>query len=133
MAVTGTFDWIPVIISISVLCWVSGFDIIYALQDDEFDKQNHLRSVPVWLGRKNALNLSLVLHIVTAVLLFAAGLLGSFKTIYWIGLGIFCVLLFYQHTIVKYNDLRKVNVAFFTLNGIASIVFAVFAITDLFL
>ena len=133
MAVTGAFDWIPVIISISVLCWVSGFDIIYALQDDEFDKQNHLRSIPVWLGRKSALNLSLVLHIITAVLLFSAGLLGTFKTIYWIGLGIFCILLFYQHTIVKYNDLRKVNVAFFTLNGIASIVFAVFAITDLFL
>ena len=133
MAVTGTFDWIPVIISISVLCWVSGFDIIYALQDDEFDKLNHLRSVPVWLGRKNALNLSLVLHIITAILLLSAGLMGSFKTIYWIGLGIFCILLFYQHTIVKYNDLRKVNVAFFTLNGIASIVFAVFAITDLFL
>jgi len=133
MAVTGSFDWIPVLISISVLCWVSGFDIIYALQDDEFDKVNHLRSVPVWLGRKNALNLSLVLHIATALLLFVAGLQGTFKTIYWIGLGIFCVLLFYQHTIVKYNDLRKVNVAFFTLNGIASIVFAVFAITDLFL
>lgn len=133
MAVTGTFDWIPVLISISVLCWVSGFDIIYALQDDEFDRVNHLRSIPVLMGRKNALNLSLALHVVTALLLVAAGWQGSFRTIYWIGLGIFSALLFYQHTIVKYNDLRKVNVAFFTLNGVASIVFSIFAITDLFL
>ena len=131
LAVTGTFDWIPVIISLSVLFWVSGFDIIYALQDDEFDRENHLRSIPVVLGRKKALNLSLVLHIITALLLLAAGFVGEFKTIYWIGLGIFSFLLFYQHTIVKYNDLRRVNVAFFTLNGIASIVFSVFAITDL--
>ena len=133
LAVTGTFDWIPVIISFSVLFWVSGFDIIYALQDDDFDRENHLRSIPVLLGRKKALNLSLVLHIITAFLLIAAGIQGDFKTIYWVGLGIFSMLLFYQHTIVKYNDLRRVNVAFFTLNGIASIVFAIFAITDLIL
>jgi 4-hydroxybenzoate polyprenyltransferase len=133
LAVTGTFDWIPVIISLSVLCWVSGFDIIYALQDDEFDLENHLHSIPVMLGRKKALNLSLVLHILTALLLFMAGFIGDFKTIYWVGLGIFSILLFYQHTIVKYNDLRRVNVAFFTLNGIASVVFSVFAITDLLL
>ncbi len=133
LAVTGTFDWIPVIISLSVLFWVSGFDIIYALQDDDFDRENHLRSLPVLLGRKKALNLSLVLHIFTAFLLVTAGWVGDFTTIYWIGLGIFSVLLFYQHTIVKYNDLRRVNVAFFTLNGIASIVFSLFAITDLFL
>ncbi len=133
LAVTGTFDWIPVIISISVLCWVSGFDIIYALQDDDFDLENHLHSIPVLLGRKKALNLSLVLHILTALLLFTAGFIGDFKSIYWVGLGIFSILLFYQHTIVKYNDLHRVNVAFFTLNGIASVVFSVFAITDLLL
>jgi len=132
LAVTGTFDWIPLIISLAVLFWVSGFDIIYALQDDEFDLENHLHSIPVMLGRKRALNLSLVLHIITALLLLAAGFIGDFKTIYWIGLGIFSFLLFYQHTIVKYNDLHRVNVAFFTLNGIASIVFSLFAITDLF-
>lgn len=131
LAVTGTFDWIPVIISISVLCWVSGFDIIYALQDDEFDLENHLHSIPVMLGRKKALLLSLALHIFTALMLILAGIIGDFKTIYWIGLAIFSILLFYQHTIIKYNDLRRVNVAFFTLNGIASVVFAVFAITDL--
>ncbi len=131
LSVTGKFDCIPVIISFSVLFWVSGFDIIYALQDDEFDRENKLRSIPVMLGRKKALYLSLVLHIITALLLITAGIVGDFKSIYWIGLGLFSILLFYQHTIVKYNDLRRVNMAFFTLNGIASIIFAVFAITDL--
>ncbi|MFA5972282.1 MAG: UbiA-like polyprenyltransferase [Lentimicrobiaceae bacterium] len=131
LAVTGTFDWIPVIISLSVLFWVSGFDIIYALQDDDFDRENHLRSIPVLLGRKNALLLSLVLHIITFLLLAAAGVIGDFKAIYWSGLVIFSLLLFYQHTIVKYNDLGRVNMAFFTLNGIASIVFSIFAIADL--
>jgi len=131
LAVTGTFDIIPFLISLSVLCWVSGFDIIYALQDDEFDQNHHLRSIPVLLGRKKSLNLSLALHIGTAILLAVAGIQGHFKMIYWIGLGIFCMLLFYQHTIVKYNDLRRVNMAFFTLNGIASILFSLCAITDL--
>lgn len=133
LAVTGKFDWIPVILSLAVLCWVSGFDIIYALQDDDFDRENHLRSVPVKLGRKKALNLSLLLHICTAMLLVLAGIAGQFKMVYWIGLIIFCILLFYQHTVVKANNLDKVNLAFFTLNGIASIVFALFAITDLFM
>jgi len=82
LAVTGTFDWIPVIISFSVLFWVSGFDIIYALQDDDFDRENHLRSVPVVLGRKKALNLSLALHVVTTLLLITAGIQGEFKAIY---------------------------------------------------
>jgi len=132
LAVTGSFNWIPVIISLSVLCWVSGFDIIYALQDDEFDHDNHLHSIPVLLGRKKALALSLLLHLFTAALLSMAGIIGHFKLIYWIGLGIFSILLFYQHTIVKHNDLRRVNMAFFTLNGLASIVFSLFAITDLF-
>jgi 4-hydroxybenzoate polyprenyltransferase len=133
LAVTGNFDWIPVLLSFSVLFWVSGFDIIYALQDDDFDSQNHLHSIPVLLGRARALILSLVLHIITAILLILAGFLGNFETIYWIGLGIFSILLFYQHSIIKYDDIRRVNLAFFTLNGIASIVFALFAITDLLL
>ncbi len=131
LAVTGVFNWIPVLLSFSVLTWVTGFDIIYALQDDDFDREHKLRSIPVALGRKNALSLSLFLHISSIALLIVAGFVGDFKTFYWIGLVIFAILLFYQHTLVQPNDLKKVNVAFFTTNGIASIVFATFAITDL--
>ena len=131
LAVSGKFNWLPVILSVAVLCWVTGFDIIYALQDETFDRDHKLRSVPVALGRKQALSVSLVLHIFTFLLLLFTGFTGDFRIVYWIGLFVFAILLFYQHAIVKPNDLSRVNLAFFTLNGIASLVFAVFAITDI--
>ncbi len=131
LAVTGHFDWLPVILSAAVLCWVSGFDIIYALQDDDFDRENQLRSIPVQLGRKRALMLSSVLHVITAALLLLLGLQGNFDIFYWIGYAAFSGLLLYQHLIVKADDLRRVNVAFFTLNGIASIIYASFGIAGI--
>jgi 4-hydroxybenzoate polyprenyltransferase len=131
LAVTGQFNITPLLLSIAVLLWVTGFDIIYALQDDDFDKNNQLKSLPVALGRKKALILSLILHIATSVILLIAGFQNQFQLIFWIGWGIFSLLLFYQHTLVKANDLSRVNLAFFTLNGIASLIFAVFAITDI--
>ena len=131
LAVSGHFNWVPVILSFAVLCWVTGFDIIYALQDETFDRDHKLRSVPVALGRKHALSLSLALHIVTFLLLVLTGITGGFQFVFWLGLIIFSVLLFYQHSIVKPDDLRRVNLAFFTLNGIASLLFAVFAIADI--
>jgi 4-hydroxybenzoate polyprenyltransferase len=133
LAVAGRFDTIPVFISIGVLFWVSGFDIVYALQDEDFDRENKLRSVPVSLGRKRALTLSLVLHILAAVFLVVTGIAGHFHLFYWIGLAVFCFLLFYQHAIISTNDISRVNMAFFTLNGVASIIFASFSIADLFL
>lgn len=132
LAVTGKFDWLPIFFSFTVLFWVSGFDIIYALQDEEFDKSNQLRSIPVWLGKKGALMLSNVLHIVSASFVIYAGWYAHFNTWYWIGTIIFISMLIYQHTLVKPNDLSKVNLAFATTNGIASVVFSVFVLIDLF-
>ena len=132
LAVTGKFDdIIPVLFSLVVLFWVSGFDIIYSLQDEEFDKEQKLHSIPVLLGKKNALNLSKVLHFLTFSALSIAGSLGNFGLYYWIGFWMFTSLLIYQHTLVKENDLSKVNLAFFTTNGIASVVFGIFVILDL--
>ncbi|MEZ5015549.1 MAG: UbiA-like polyprenyltransferase [Flavipsychrobacter sp.] len=131
LAVTGYFMWLPLIFSFIVLTWVSGFDIIYALQDEQFDKEQKLHSIPATFGVKGALNISNILHLITAVLVIAAGLLASFNFIYWIGAVIFIGLLFYQHLLVKPNDLSKVNIAFMTTNGIGSIVFAVFTILSL--
>jgi 4-hydroxybenzoate polyprenyltransferase len=111
--------------------WVSGFDIIYALQDEEFDKENRLHSIPAALGKKNALMVSNLLHVLSASLVITAGYLGEFNWVYWIGAAIFIGLLIYQHLIVKPNDLSKVNMAFANTNGLASIAFAVFAITSL--
>jgi 4-hydroxybenzoate polyprenyltransferase len=131
LAVTGFFYWLPIFFSIAVICWVSGFDIIYALQDVDFDQSQQLYSIPAWLGKAKALRVSEFLHILSAVAVIAAGWLGAFHWIYWIGVVVFCGCLFYQHSIVKPNDLRKVNLAFMTTNGIASVVFAVFVIGDL--
>lgn len=133
LAVTGKFDWLPLFFSFAVLFWVSGFDIIYALQDEEFDKKQKLHSFPVLLGTKNALMLSNFLHVLTASFILFAGYYGGLNYIYWIGCGIFILLLIYQHILVKPNDLSKVNLAFFTTNGIASVVFSIFVLLDLFL
>jgi 4-hydroxybenzoate polyprenyltransferase len=133
LAVTGEFDWLPLFFSFAVLFWVSGFDIIYALQDEEFDKSKNLKSIPVWLGKKGALMLSNVFHIVSASFIIYAGFYAHFNNWYWVGTLVFIGLLIYQHTLVKPNDLSKVNIAFFTTNGIASVVFAVFVLVELFL
>ena len=132
LAVAGHFSALPVLLSLAVLFWVSGFDIIYALQDDAFDRSQSLHSLPALLGRKRALILSAVLHGIVAILLFRMGYSGNFGAIYWFGYVIFSGLLFYQHFLVKPFDLSRVNVAFFTLNGIASILFAILTIVDLF-
>lgn len=131
LAVTGVFSLIPVLFSFVVLCWVSGFDIIYALQDEEFDRSQNLHSIPVWLGKKNALRFSEALHAIAAILVVVIGINAQFHWLYWIGTAIFCGMLVYQHSIVKPKDLSRVNIAFMTANGIASVAFAVFVITDM--
>ena len=132
LAVTGQFALLPIQFSFVVLFWVSGFDIIYALQDEEFDKSNQLHSIPAALGKSKALMVSNLLHVLSAACVISAGVYGQFGLWYWIGVAIFCGLLIYQHTLVKPTDLKKVNMAFFTTNGIASVVFAIFVIIDLF-
>jgi len=133
LAVTGKFAMIPIFISFIVLFWVSGFDIIYALQDYDFDLKRKLKSVPVWLGKKNALLLSAFFHLISVVFVLLFGWAGNFGIYYWTGALIFTVLIVYQHLLVKPNDLSKLNLAFFTLNGIASLLYAVFAIVDFYL
>lgn len=130
LAVTAQFHLLPILFSFTVLCWVSGFDIIYALQDEEFDRQHNLRSIPAALGKSRALRVSELLHLLSAALVIAAGIYAHFGSLYWVGVAVFCGMLIYQHSIVKPNDLRRVNLAFMTANGIASVVFAVFVISD---
>jgi 4-hydroxybenzoate polyprenyltransferase len=132
LAVSGQFALLPILFSLAVLFWVSGFDIIYALQDQEFDAEHRLHSIPVWLGKKGALQLSNVLHVISAGFIFAAGLIAHLGIFYWIGAGVFCALLVYQHRLVKPTDLSKVTLAFATTNGIASVVFAVFVLLSFY-
>jgi 4-hydroxybenzoate polyprenyltransferase len=133
ISVTGKFSLLPLIYSFIVLTWVSGFDIIYALQDDEFDKSNRLYSLPSAAGRKKALLISIIVHIITFSLVITAGYYGNSGLLFWAGATVFSALLIYQHSIVKHDDLSKVTLAFGTTNGIASLLFAVFVIGDLFL
>jgi 4-hydroxybenzoate polyprenyltransferase len=133
LAVTGVFALLPVLFSVVVLFWVSGFDIIYALQDEEFDKTQQLYSIPAIMGKAKALRVSELLHLVSAAAVIYAGWYGNFGWLYWAGAAIFCGMLVYQHSLVKPTDLRKVNIAFMTANGIASVVFAIFVIADLFI
>lgn len=133
LAVTAQFELLPVIIGLAVLFWTSGFDIIYALQDEEFDRSSRLHSIPVLLGKRKALNLSSVLHFFTAVLLSFVGFYAGFGWFYFAGLVAFLALLIYQHSIVKPNDLSKVNLAFGTTNGIASVLFALFFLMEHFI
>jgi len=131
LAVTGEFKWLPLFFSFAVICWVSGFDIIYALQDEDFDRSQKLYSMPVMFGKKKALGISIGLHSIAVLFLIIAGTVAPFGYIYWIGTTIFSTLIVYQHTLVKSYDLSNVNIAFFTTNGIASLIFAGFAVTDL--
>jgi 4-hydroxybenzoate polyprenyltransferase len=132
ISLTGKFSIVPLIYSFIVLTWVSGFDIIYALQDDEFDKSNNLHSVPSMTGKKNALAISVFVHILTFVMVILAGYAGNGGWLYWTGASLFSLFLTYQHMIVKHNDLSRVNLAFGTTNGVASIIFATLVILDLF-
>jgi 4-hydroxybenzoate polyprenyltransferase len=133
LAVTGEFDLLPILFSFAVLFWVSGFDIIYALQDEEFDKENKLYSIPVLLGIPKALRVSELLHLLSVFCILWAGWKGNFSWLYWVGTAGFILMLGYQHSLVKPDDLKRVNIAFMTANGIASVVFAIFVLADLFI
>jgi 4-hydroxybenzoate polyprenyltransferase len=133
LAVTGAFSLLPILFSFAVIFWVSGFDIIYALQDEEFDRSQNLYSIPAAVGKVRALRISELLHLLSAACIIIAGFYGNFNWLYWIGVAVFSGMLIYQHSVVKAHDLTKVNLAFMTANGIASVVFAIFVIADLFL
>jgi 4-hydroxybenzoate polyprenyltransferase len=133
LSLVEAFNWLPVLFSCIVFTWVSGFDIIYALQDRDFDISQGLNSIPAALGLRSALNVSNLLHAATGLLVIFAGFYGHFNWIYWIGAAIFIAMLVYQHLLVKPTDLSRVNMAFATTNGIASICFAVFTISSLIL
>ncbi|MBC7616155.1 MAG: UbiA family prenyltransferase [Pedobacter sp.] len=133
IAVTGYFNIVPLCYALAVLFWVSGFDIIYALQDQDFDRQQKLNSIPAALGIKNALRLSILLHILSAICVILPLFFATFGWVYCIGIAFFCAMLIYQHLLVKPNDISKVDRAFATTNGYASVVFAICFLLDAYL
>ncbi len=130
LVVAGEFAMLPVFFSLAVVCWVSGFDIIYALQDEGFDRENRLHSIPSVLGTERALAVSTFLHVLSAVFVILPAIYTQVGVPYYLGILVYCSMLIYQHRLVKPNDLSRVNFAFMTTNGIASVVFAVFFLID---
>ena len=136
LSVTQVLSVIPILYGITVLTWVAGFDIIYALQDDHFDKSNNLKSIPEHFGRTKALRFSRIFHAISGICIVLATYLAHYKylqlyVLHWIAVAIFAFLLLYQHRIVKPDNLSGVNRAFFTTNGLASVIFSALVIIDL--
>src|SRR5688572_28345164 len=131
LAVRGEFAWPPVLLSAAVTFWVAGFDVIYALQDMEFDRKHNLFSLPARLGPGPALMISTAFHAATVVLLLGTALWTQSGAIAYAGIVIVAAILFWEHRIVKPNDLSRVNVAFFSLNGYISLLLLVTFATDI--
>jgi len=132
LSVTSRFELLPLLYSIIVLFWVSGFDIMYALQDEDFDKRENLKSLPAALGVKKSLTVANLLHVVAGAVVILIGAMYQFDAWYWVGAALFIALLIYQHLIVKPTDISRVNMAFATTNGLASVIFATFNVISIF-
>lgn len=128
LAVVGKFNLLPLLYSVIVLFWVSGFDIIYSLQDEGFDKKENLKSLPAKFGTAIALRVANLLHVVVGAIVIFVGFHYGFSFWYWLGALIFIGLLVYQHLIISPKDLSRVNMAFATTNGVASVIYATFNI-----
>lgn len=132
LAVNQTLPLSVIILSSVVLLWTAGFDILYSLQDEEFDRENKLFSIPAKFGRIKSLYISAFLHLICASLLIIFTILTSNNFLSISACIIFLALLSYQHLIVKKDDISRINLAFGTLNGIASVIFAVLTILSLY-
>ncbi|MFI3322274.1 MAG: UbiA-like polyprenyltransferase [Rikenellaceae bacterium] len=128
IAATSEFSLFAVMLSALVLFWVSAFDILYALNDEDFDREHSLHSIPQFFGRKGALTISLLLHLVAIAITILIGYLYLNTPLYYVGAAIFSLILIYEHIVVKPEDISRVNLAFATLNGTASILYAIFTI-----
>lgn len=130
IAVTGSLDWRILPLVSAVTLWTAGFDIIYSLQDVEFDGENRLRSLPEALGKPRALLISRLCHALATACLAATGSLIGAGPLFYAGVVFAAALLAYEQSLVKPDDLSRVNLAFFTLNGFVSIGFFVFVLGD---
>jgi 4-hydroxybenzoate polyprenyltransferase len=130
IAITGTIAWPPVILGLAVLFWVTGFDILYATQDVDFDKKAKLHSIPAAIGVPNALRVAFFSHIMMLLCLLTLYYIAGLGLIYLVGIILVAILICYEHAIVKPNDLSKVNLAFFYVNSVISIGLLVVIIID---
>ena len=130
IAIRGALDWRILLLTTAVTLWTAGFDIIYSCQDHDFDRQAGLHSIPAALGIKNSLLLSRMLHVAMVGLLIWLLRLLDLGILSGAGIAVVAALLIYEHSLVKPNDLSRVNAAFFTVNGCVSVLFFVFWAAD---
>jgi len=133
LAITGRWSipwWMLIALAIAVASWVAGFDILYALQDVSFDRENGLYSVPSTFGEANALGIARMLHFTTVATLALAGIGADAGMVYFAGVIVAAGLLLYEHSLVKVDDFSRLDAAFFTMNGVISIVFFGFVFTE---
>ncbi len=128
LAVTGTIDLLPVLLAFLVLTWVGGFDILYSLQDGDFDRREGLHSVPSRFSVEQSLGISIGVHMATMVAVVIIGLLFCNATLYWIGAGLFGGLLIVQHVVASPSRLDRIGTTFTLMNGLSSLVYAAFFI-----
>ncbi|MDI6728038.1 MAG: UbiA-like polyprenyltransferase [Thermodesulfovibrionales bacterium] len=131
IAIKGTFDLEIMPLSIAVVFWLAGFDVLYALQDMEFDRSHGLHSIPQRFGIKRSLILSRIFHFITWSMLAVNGVFFNLNVVYWTGMFLVAGLLIYEHSLVKPHDLSKLNMAFFNMNGYISIAVFVFTLIAL--
>ena len=136
VAVRGEFGpdlWPAVCLGVGVTFWVAGFDVLYACQDEDFDRQHGLRSIPVRLGRRRALLASRVLHLGAVPLFAAFGVLTGLGVVYHLGVAAAAVLLVWEHQLLRLGDLSRIGTAFFTANGLVSMAMLAATCLDLYL
>jgi 4-hydroxybenzoate polyprenyltransferase len=133
LAVTGAWSqpwWVLPVLAGAITCWVGGFDVLYALQDEDFDRRHGMRSIVVSLGRERAIRAARLLHLLTLALLVWYGTGAGFGWIYHAGVAAAALVLLWEHRLVKPNDLSRLDAAFFTMNGVMSIVVFLSALVD---
>jgi 4-hydroxybenzoate polyprenyltransferase len=130
VAITNHLPWQAWLLGAAVAFWVAGFDCFYALFDTEIDHEQRLHSIATRFGVRGAFAGARISHIATVACLSAAGAGLNVGALYWIGVAAVAALLVYEHALVRPNDLRRLDAAFFTMNGVISVAFAVFVIAD---
>jgi 4-hydroxybenzoate polyprenyltransferase len=132
LAVTGKWHILPILLSAIVFLWVSGFDILYSIQDEEFDKEEFLKSIPAVFGARKAIIISTLLHLLLIMLVIKVGFMFEAGYLYWIGSFVFIALLVTQYIIIKSKDSHSVNFAFVILNGISGLAYGVLSILSFY-
>ena len=133
LAVTGAWShpwWMLVTLALAVTTWVGGFDILYSLPDEGFDRSHSLYSIPATLGERNAIYIARALHCLTIVALALTGFGAHLGVLYWCGLLIAAAILFYEHSLVHPGNLSKLDAAFFMMNGMLSITLLFFVLAE---